>query len=325
MVNSIVALLLLSAYVVPYISPIRVPISGIFSLLFPVLLITNVCFAVLWLLRIKRYFFLSFLTLAAGFGFTSTVYKFSQTNSATSADVSVMSYNVRMFNVFGWRKEDATAQKTYDFINKERPNILAIQEFYDDSQRHLDYPYHYIRTKSSKNKFGLAIFTTYPIVNSGSLNIDSRANNIIFSDILVNQDTIRVYNIHLESFKLNPAMENFGEEDSDKLIQRMKIAFKKQGNQTLKFLDHQKQWKGKSIICGDFNNTAFSWVYHQISKGKQDAFKEAGNGMGNTFDYRYPLRIDFILPDTSFEVNSFETFDKNFSDHFPIQAHLMNK
>ena len=229
----------------------------------------NIVFAIFWVVRLKRYFLLSVLMLVIGFGYTSSVYKFSEKDISTSDDISVMSYNVRMFNVYGWNEKDETAEKTYEFINDKRPDILAIQEFYDDAQLHLKYPYRYIKTRSKTNKFGLAIHSAYPIINSGSLNFESSANNIIFSDILVNNDTIRVYNIHLESFKLNPNMENFGEPDSDKLLRRMKIAFKKQGYQIKKFLLHQQSWNGKSIVCGDLNNTAFSWVYKQVSEGRR--------------------------------------------------------
>jgi endonuclease/exonuclease/phosphatase family metal-dependent hydrolase len=322
LVNSIVAIVLLLAYIVPYISSINAPVLGILSLLFPLIFIINIIFAVFWIARLKRYFLLSLIILVIGFGYSSSVFKFSKKDISTSDDISVMSYNVRMFNIYGWNKEDSIAEKTYSFINDERPDILASQEYYDDSQTHLKYPYQYIKTRSKTNKFGLAIHSAYPIVNSGSLNFESSANNIIFSDIVVNKDTVRVYNIHLESFKLNPDMENFGEEDSDKLLKRMKVAFKKQGIQTQKFLAHQESWKGKSIVCGDFNNTAFSWVYKQIADDRIDAFKEAGKGMGNTFDNSYPLRIDFILPDTNFEVTSFKTFDIDYSDHFPILAKI---
>jgi len=322
LVNSLVVIILLLAYAIPYISPINAPILVILSLLFPLIFIINLLFAVVWIVRMKRYFILSTLMLVLGFGYTSSVYKFSKKDTSSSDDISVMSYNVRMFNFYGWNSEDKTAEKTYNFINEERPDILATQEFYEDHQRHLKYPYRYVKTQSKTNKFGLAIHSAYPILNSGSLDFEGSANNIIYSDILVNKDTIRVYNIHLESFKLNPDMENFGQEDSDKLLKRMKIAFKKQGQQTQKFLAHQKQWKGKIIVCGDFNNTAFSWVYKQVVDGKQDAFKEAGKGMGNTFDYSYPLRIDFILPDTNFEVTSFQTFNVDYSDHFPILAKI---
>ena len=78
----------------------------------------------------------------------------------------------------------------------------------------------------------------------------------------------------------------------------------------------------KKILCGDFNNTAFSWVYRELSKNKQDAFKEAGKGLGRTFNYWYPLRIDFILLDSSFNVNNFKTYNVPYSDHYPILARV---
>ena len=47
--------------------------------------------------------------------------------------------------------------------------------------------------------------------------------------------------------------------------------------------------------------------------------------MGKTFNYLYPMRIDFILPDNNFDVNNFKTFDVEYSDHFPILARIKLK
>jgi len=325
LVNSIIALILLLAYILPYISPTKAPSLAIFSLLFPIIFILNLLFAVFWVVRLKRYFLLSSLIIAIGFGYTSSIYKFSGKDSTQKDDISIMSYNVRMFNIYSWNPKDSISEKTQEFINSKRPDILAVQEFYHGKNVDLKYPYKYIKTKSRTSKFGLAIYSAFPIINSGSLDFESSANNIIFSDIVKENDTIRIYNIHLESLKINPDKENFGEEDSDKLMQRMKVAFKKQGYQTEQFLAHQENWKGKSIVLGDFNNTAFSWVYKNIAKDRQDAFKIAGKGSGSTFNHNYPLRIDFILPDDHFEINHFKTYNLDYSDHFPILAKLSLK
>ena len=102
----------------------------------------------------------------------------------------------------------------------------------------------------------------------------------------------------------------------------MQTTFKKQAFQTEQFLEHEQNWKGKKIILGDFNNTAYSWVYQKIKSGKKDAFIEAGNGFGKTFNYPFPMRIDFILTSTDIDINQFKTFNESFSDHFPIQANL---
>ena len=89
-------------------------------------------------------------------------------------------------------------------------------------------------------------------------------------------------------------------------------------------MEHQKASPYKTIFLGDFNNTAFSWAYRQLSNGKKDAFEEAGNGFGRTFSFKYfPVRIDFILVDKSFEVNSFKTIDKKLSDHYPIFSEVI--
>lgn len=324
-INSVVALILLLAYLIPHISPTKAPSLAIVSLLFPVIFIANLLFAIFWVIRLKRYFMLSTIVIVIGFGYMSSIYKFSGIDIAQEDDISIMSYNVRMFNLYEWNPEDSISEKIQDFINTERPDLLAIQEFYDGKDVSLKYPYRYVKTKSRTNKFGLAIYSAFPIINSGSLDFEGSANNIIFSDIVKGNDTIRIYNIHLESLKINPDKENFGEEDSDKLKQRMKVAFKKQGYQTEQFLDHQLSWRGKSIVLGDFNNTAFSWVYKNIVEERQDAFKIAGKGTGSSFNYSYPLRIDFILPDTNFEVNYFKTYDIDYSDHFPILAKLTLK
>lgn len=76
----------------------------------------------------------------------------------------------------------------------------------------------------------------------------------------------------------------------------------------------------KTIIIGDFNNTAFSYIY-KIVKGDrfQDAFLKVGNGFGQTFNLNYfPLRIDFMLIDPSLKIDSFQVFRVPYSDHFPI-------
>ncbi len=323
--NVIAVVLLLFAYLLPNISPIKASGLAVLSLFVPIMFVINILFAIFWIVRLKKYFILSFFTIAIGLGFLSSIYKFSKKEVTSNNDFSLMSYNVRMFNHYGWNPDNTLSKKAYDFISKEKPDILAIQEYHDGDQIQIYYPYKYIKTKRQKHKFGLAIFSKYPIITSGSLNLENTSNNIIFADIAKGLDTIRIYNIHLESLGISKNEENFGQENSNKLFQRLKLGFKEQAKQTKKFLQHQKEWKGKTIVCGDFNNTSFSWIYKQISEGKQDAFREAGKGTGSTFDYIFPLRIDFILPDLNFSVNQFQTYPVKYSDHFPILARLERK
>ena len=321
-VNSILAILLLLSYLLPYISPETVPIFTIISLAVPVLLALNIFFIIYWIIKLKKYFTISLISIILGIGYISNIYKFSEKKIFLNDDLKVMSYNVRLFNHYNWSTDSTIVKKISSFISEKEPDVLSIQEYYDAESLQLKYPYQFIKTKSNFNKFGLAIFSKFKIINSGSLDLKESANNIIYTDILKDKDTIRVYNIHLESLKMNTSQENFGTKNSDKLLEKMEASFQKQAKQVELFLQHEKKWDGKKILCGDFNNTAFSWVYKELSNEKQDAFKEAGKGLGKTFNYWYPLRIDFILTDANFDINNFKTFDIPYSDHYPILARL---
>jgi endonuclease/exonuclease/phosphatase family metal-dependent hydrolase len=169
---------------------------------------------------------------------------------------------------------------------------------------------------------GWQFFSKFKIINTGSLDFKGTSNNIIFADIIQEKDTIRIYNVHLESLGIKPNEENFGEQNSEKLLKRVTTSFKKQADQTALFIAHEQQWKGKKIVCGDLNNTSYSWVYNQISKDKKDAFIEAGKGFGKSYDYLFPTRIDFILTDKAAVINQFKTFSIKHSDHFPILARI---
>tara|TARA_B100000787_G_C16190469_1_gene297191 strand:- start:1729 stop:2748 length:1020 start_codon:yes stop_codon:yes gene_type:complete len=321
-INIVIAIILLFSYVLPFISPESNPGFTIISLAVPLLFLLNILFILYWIIKLKKYFIISTFAIVLGVGYINSIYKFSEKKIFLNDDIKVMSYNVRLFNHYKWSKENDIAEKTSNFISEKKPDIITIQEFFEAKNLKISYPYQFIKTKSEINKFGLAIYSKYEIINSGSLDLEESANNIIFADILKEKDTIRIYNIHLESLKINPNKQHFGEQDSDKLIQHMKTSFQKQATQVEQFLEHEKQWEGKKIVCGDFNNTAFSWVYNQLCKNKQDAFEIAGKGLGRTFNYMYPLRIDFILVDNNFEVNNFKTFDVQYSDHFPILARI---
>ena len=79
----------------------------------------------------------------------------------------------------------------------------------------------------------------------------------------------------------------------------------------------------KTIIAGDFNNTAFSYIYEMINDDGRfkDAFLESGEGFGQTFKLNYfPLRIDFMFFDSGIQINSYERFKNDFSDHFPVMT-----
>ena len=322
LVNSLIAVSLLLSYLLPWVSPKAAPSFAVLSLLEPVLLLLNLLFIVYWVISLKKQFILSSITLGIGYFIISPIYKFEEKNTSMNEDLKIMTYNVRMFNHWKWILDKNIPYKIKSFVEDKDPDILLLQEFHRIENPKFEYPYKYIKIKNQKSNIGLAIFSKYKILHKGSLELKNTANNIIFADILKEKDTIRIYNLHLQSLELNTNAKNFGQENSEKLLARLRERFKIQAEQTEEFLIHEANWKGKKIVAGDFNNTAYSWVYKQIINNKKDAFIEAGKDFGKTFNYWFPLRIDFILTDKDAKINKFKVFDKKYSDHFPTEARI---
>ena len=322
-INAFIALMLLLSYVLPYVTPQRFAILSVLSLAVPLLILLNLLFVIYWLLKLKKQIFLSLFVLVIGYKYVTALYKYSDSkNLEDENNISVMNFNVRLFNVYNWIEEKGIETKIVDFIKSENPDIVSFQEYHPHDNVDLSfYPYKYEKLAGQRIKYGQAIFSKYPIVNSGSIEFPNTANNAIYVDILKDVDTIRIYNVHLQSLRIDAKKEELTSENSERLLKRVGATFKMQQSQTELFLEHKKRSPYKMIVCGDFNNTTNSYVYNKIKGELVDAFESAGNGFGRTFDFKYfPVRIDFILVDEAFQINNFQTFDESLSDHYPILA-----
>lgn len=321
-INIIIAVISLVAFLSYFISPNTISLVSFIGLSIPFLLFFNIAFIIYWMLRFKKHFLISTMVLLVGIQYVSKLYSFTEKKVLLASDLKIMNYNVRMFNLYNWIEEADVDKKIYKFINEQQPDILCLQEFNPKADLGFNFPYKFIKRSEKNGQFGHAIFSKYEIINAESLNFSNSGNNTIFADIVKGKDTFRVYNVHLESLKINPKNEHFNQEISEKLRIRLENSFKKQANQTEQIIQHQKKTKHKKIICGDLNNTAFSFVYKQLKRDKNDAFEIAGKGFGKTYDFEFPLRIDFILVDKEITINHFKTFNVQYSDHFPIMARI---
>ena len=128
-VNSILAILLLLSYLLPYISPKTVPIFTIVSLAVPILFISNIFFVIYWIIKLKKQFTISLITIIMGFGYISSIYKFSEKEIFLNDDLKVMSYNVRSFNRFNWIDANDVPEKIENFINENISRICDANGF----------------------------------------------------------------------------------------------------------------------------------------------------------------------------------------------------
>ncbi|MCB0376606.1 MAG: endonuclease/exonuclease/phosphatase family protein, partial [Sinomicrobium sp.] len=295
--NALCAALLLFSYTLPHAFPERFPMLSVLGLTLPVFMILNLAFLIYWLARLRRQGLLSLLVLLIGYSHIASFYKFSgnDTIEKVPGSVSVMTYNVRLFNAYRWIDDDSVAENIVALINNASPDILCIQEFHlDKAPAFSRYPYQYIASKNPGQKNGQAVFSRFPIVNKGSLEFPHTGNNAIYVDVVKGKDTVRVYNLHLESLRIHPEREELTREGPERLYKRLSTAFSAQQQQVAIVAAHKEKCRYKKIICGDFNNTPYSNVYRRLKKDMNDTFKEAGRGFGRTFNFSYfPIRIDF--------------------------------
>lgn len=319
-INSLVATLLLLSYALPYVPPKTFSFLAVLSLAVPFLIFINIIFCIYWILKLKKQFFLSGLILVLGFGHITSLYNFSSGSQQPSGDtLSLMSYNVRLLNLYNWIDDDSIPEKIQNFIIETSPDVLSVQEYNSDISNKMSYPF--VFKSGLKTKSELAIFSKYPFIHSGIIKFPNSANSAIFADILVKKDTLRVYNIHLQSSGINPDVKKLDSEASDRLFKRISKTFESQQHQAELVLKHMESSPYKTILNGDFNNTTHSYVYRLLKTDFTDAFDAAGDGFGRTFSFDlFPLRIDFILVDKPFKIIDFQTHDIRYSDHFPIST-----
>ncbi len=334
LLNNIFAIALVISFFIPNLSPQKYGIISLLSLVTPVLVILNFIFVLYWTLAgFKKQLILSFFVLLLSLIFIPSVYKFYPNNTITSTEnsLSIMSYNVRKFNKYKWLKIENIDSKISEFITKENPDILALQEYQNLKSFKLEYPYHSNPlenlyrdpVENKKYRLNLVIYSKYPIINDGLIRYTKFHASTIYADIVKKKDTVRIYNFHLASLGVIPDEDYFGHKDSEKLIKRLRSSFKTQQQQIDTLNHHIKNCNYKVILVGDLNNTAYSWAYKSIKNDLQDSFLKVGKGFGKTYEFKkFPLRIDYIFADKSMKFISHKNLKEKFSDHYPISATL---
>ena len=322
LVNSILAVLFLISLVIPYIKPSIFPYFSIFSLFSPLIILLNILFIFYWIAKLKKQFLLSVLILLIGYNSVLTFINFSNNSSyMTENKVSIISYNVRLFNLYNWIDENNIEDQINSFLVDKSPDIICLQEYRGNIIDLPNYPYKFEFLRGNNIKYGQVIFSKFPILNKGSVDFGSMSNNAIFVDLKIHNDTIRFYNVHLQSFALENEIDlsTMNTIQNKEIITNLSNTFVTQQRQVDVLRNSIDNSPYKNVLSGDFNNTAFSYTYKNLINGFKDSFMLKGNGLGITFNYNFiPLRIDFILVDDNFRVNQFKTYKINLSDHEPI-------
>ena len=301
------------------------PVQGLLpGVLVPILSFVNIGFFIFWILRMKWPFLLFVVFFLLNFQEWNRLYKFPNNAIKVSDGFTVMSFNVRLFNLYQWIDNDRIPSEIERFIYEKEPDIFCLQEYSSSRAPSFEnYPYRYIKTAAALGNNGVGIFSKFPLIRTGDIDFENSSNSGIYADIKYRQDTVRVYNLHLESFQLQLSDSLVTQETSSKFIKRFEGVYQKQLSQIEQWQQIENFNEYPSLICVDMNNTAFSKAYKKLKGRHKDAFEEEGRGFGATYSIGgIPYRIDFIFSPPRLRVLEFNTHDIQLSDHLPISAKL---
>lgn len=352
--NIVAAVLLLLTYLAPHTDPKLAWPLALLAMAYPFQIMVHLFFLVWWLVFRRRRMFLSLITIGLGWNYIGDHYQLTgqvePIGEGNGTPVKLMSYNVRLFDLYDWSGNKITRDKIFDVLQREDPDILCIQEFFHSPDprffrtrepllkdgRFVAVHDRYTHKARYDQHFGIATFSAYPIIDTGSISFTENPNNqCIWSDIFIRGDTIRVYNAHLASYHFGDAEYRFlqgldTQTDGDsirsggkRILKLLRRGFQLRSAEIETIADHIAHSPHPVIYCGDMNDVPMSYSYARLRDHLDDAFVNSGSGHGGTYIGRLPpLRIDHVLHSPSIESWDFQTLKEELSDHRALTCSL---
>jgi len=347
--NILFSALLLLSYLSVYISPEHFAGFAFLGLIYSFLFLINIFFLIFWIFFRSWFLLISTISILIGWNY---ILNFIQPGNQTEAHytkkpvIKILSYNVRIFNLWEWSPGKDIGVQSFNFIRNSNANIVCLQEFYSMESKGKNAEDSLLQNSGLKNahisysvinkkkyNHGIATFSSYPIIFKGNIVLNENDNFCIYSDIKINEDTLRVYNIHLQSVHFGyddyQLIENIESGDSIKVKQirgvlnKLKRGYQKRAKQSEIIAKHIEKSKYPIVLCGDFNDTPNSYVYHVLTKYLIDSFCESGSGIGSTYIKRFStFRIDYIMHSDDISSYRFSTPQIELSDHFPVECKI---
>jgi endonuclease/exonuclease/phosphatase family metal-dependent hydrolase len=347
--NLLAVLLLLLSYLSIRISPETLWPMAFFGIAYPFLVLANLAGVLWWAIFRRKRMIPSLLAILLGIGHIGEyvqVFGTSDGPEEKSGAFKVMSWNVRIFDLYNWSHGDRTREEMLELIRAEDADILCVQEFLNEDAakgrsvrdellkefRFTNKADEYTAHTKQGHHFGIATFSTSPIVGKGAIHFPDDLNNLcLWTDIVWGKDTVRVYNAHLASLRFGDQDYRFMkdvegastdelEQGGKRIIRRLKSAFIRRAKQMEVIAAHMRGSPHPIIWCGDMNDTPMSYSYHQLRQlDLNDAFVESGSGLGHTYIGDFPsFRIDHIMHASDLRSWGFKTLPDELSDPHPV-------
>jgi endonuclease/exonuclease/phosphatase family metal-dependent hydrolase len=352
-VGVVLAICLVLGCIAGHIDPRDNRYIAFFGLAYPYFLALNV-FMVLWWLFRRRWGLMLATVVVIGLGWQVLQATFriggeQGEGPKKAADMMrMMTYNVHNFTPFE-SDGDALAVKSkiLKVIREQNPDVIGLQEYFTRFKGTLDMTdslkqilntehYYFVPSyKSDDQAMGLAIFSKYPIKNSGTITFDANhgGNAVIYIDILVGGRLMRVYNVHLQSISFDPQDYAYLDEikkkmdpklmPSKRIMWMLRAAFEKRSAQVDILKAHMDSCKIPYLIAGDFNDTPASYAVTQLTKNLNRSFEKQGSGIGRTYNGKFPnFQIDYIAATKDIQILNHLVINSKLSDHFAVRSDL---
>lgn len=321
-----------------FVSPEYLPYVGLLPFFIPLAWLLNFFLLCIGILSWRKWALIPLVVLLIGYRFAQITFQVNTQSEPTETSLQVLTYNAHLFdykrrvtggnfdaNVFKWLQEHPAEIKVFQEFYSDRTSASRNALKYLGEDVGYESSYQVIDGDKNKRSYGLAIFSKYPIVHEGKVFDNQKANGAIFADVLVNKDTIRIYNSHLESMKINSE----GLEDIEGVRDNYRQTLGKlhrgsltRSRQLKVLVEHISFSPHPVILLGDLNEIPYSYTYFKLSDVLTNAFEVAGRGFGFTYNrILFFLRIDHIFTSPELKATNFKTHrEVDYSDHYPVSA-----
>jgi len=333
-----VGLILTAAGLAMFVPPAISSWLQFLGLMFPFLFVLNILLLIYWWVQLKLKLIIPLCFAIFNLIHVSKYVQYTANKSGLKTDFRLASFNTQLFGVMDGKDN---REMVMNRILKESFDIVCLQEFYskNDLKKILvDFRkagkfkmYSFFRLQPDR-PYGMAIFSNFEIVGSGKVGIGQNTGNMaVYADLLMGGDTVRLYNVHLQSIRFNRKDYEFIRQSdknnegriagSKNLLKRIREAYVKRGMQADSIAEHMKTCPYPIIVAGDFNDVPLSYAYHALGKDLLDAFRERGSGFERTYTGPFPnFRIDYILYGKRFICTDYKSFSDIPGDHKLISA-----
>lgn len=322
----------LLALLSPYIDPRLFWPIAFLGLGVPVLLVLNVLAAIVFLRMNLRSTALQNVAVLLVFSlFLGRLIGFSGQAKKPEGDLSILTFNTRLLA----DNQEERDYSTYKALVQQH-DFVAFQEANIERSRHRSFvpamsdaglAYHY------KGNHSIKLFSRYPIINKGIVvGEESSVNGAVFIDVKIEDRILRVYGMHLKSTGIATEADKvitrdprgYGRETFQGILyilRRLKASNLTRSQQVKQLAAHIAASPYPVILCGDLNDTPFTYSYQQLKRQLADAFVAHGSGLSITYKGPIPgLRIDYIFMSEDLIPTSYRRLDDQGSDHYPVAA-----